>query len=407
MSEPESAPRQLDEGECRLDGAACNRAVAACIALGLLLLSGGWLAAGSSARFLQSYYVAYCFCLSLSLGALFFVLLHHLVGATWSVVVRRVAEACAVNIILLVVLLLPLLAGHVLPYQSLHEHAVGEAGHLPATRAAFLHRDFYLARCVLYFVAWTVMALVFWARSTVQDATGDAALTVRNRRWSGPGMVLFAFTVAFGGIDLLMALNPRWHSTMFGVYFFSGCALGFFALLPLAVLALQATGRLRSIVTAEHFHDMGKLLFAFVFFWAYIAFSQYMLIWYADMPEETHWFLKRASPEAGFWNAVSLALLFGHWLIPFVALLSRETKRRRALLAVWCAWLLALHYADLYWLTMPEWHAGGPLGWLSDAACLLGLSAWYAGGALLLLRRSALVPLKDPDLQESLALENY
>jgi hypothetical protein len=220
-------------------------------------------------------------------------------------------------------------------------------------------------------------------------------------------MVVYGFSVAFGSVDFLMALNPPWQSTIFGVYFFAGCAVGFYALLPLAVLALQGAGRLRRAVTPEHYQDMGKLLFAFVFFWSYIAYSQYMLIWYADMPEETNWYLTRASPEAGQWNTASLVLLFGHWMIPFTALLSREIKRRKMILAFWCAWLLVAHYVDLYWLAVPGWHALAVPASFTDAACLLGMGCIYLAGALALGGRHALLPVKDPRLAESLAFENY
>jgi len=292
--------------------------------------------------------------------------------------------------------------------QSMGIHGQEAHATLPAATAFFLKREFFLARFALYFVIWVGLALAFWRRSVAQDESGDAALTRRNERWSGLAMVVYGFSVAFGSVDLLMALNPPWQSTIFGVYFFSGCAVGFYALLPLAVLALQAAGRLRRAVTPEHFHDIGKLLFAFVFFWSYIAFSQYMLIWYADLPEETNWFLKRASPEAVPWGFASLVLLFGHWMVPFAALLSREIKRRKALLAFWCVWLLLAHYLDLYWLAAPEWwHARAvPLN-VSDGGCLVGLGFIYVAGALLLSGNHALLPVKDPRLAESLAFENY
>jgi hypothetical protein len=375
-----------------------------CFGFGALLTVIGRAAApGDAERFFQSYYVAFCFYLSLSLGALFFVLLHHLANAKWSVVVRRVAETLAANLALMALLLIPVIVSAGGLPASVH---AAHAGELASGKAAFLSRNFMLIRLAIYFTIWIGLALTFWSRSVKQDENASAALSARSHWWSGVGMVLFGFSIAFGGVDLLMALDPHWHSTIFGVYFFSGSTLGFLALLPLAVMALQVAGRLRHCVTPEHFHDMGKLLFAFVFFWTYIAFSQYMLIWYGNLPEETAWYALRASPTAGTWNVVSLALLFGHWMIPFVALLSREMKRRRVTLAFWCVWLLIAHYFDLYWIVWPQWSAESvPFGF-SDIACVLGMGGIYLGGALALSARRAVLPINDPHLGESLAFEN-
>ncbi|MGD0089541.1 MAG: quinol:cytochrome C oxidoreductase [Planctomycetota bacterium] len=402
-----------DDAECRLPPAARYGLALGGLILGAGLVGGSWLAAsgstGGAARFWQSYYVAFCFWLTLSLGALFFVLLHHLVRATWSVVVLRVAEIFAANLLLIAVLFVPLAvaAGTDTNFRPFGNWLSVPAGSLPAATVAFLSRDFLLARCALYFVIWAGLALSFWRRSVAQDESGDARLTLRSRYWSGLAMLLYAFSVAFGGLDFLMSLNAPWQSSIYGVYFFSGCAVGFYALLPLAVLALQSQGRLKRAVTAEHYHDMGKMLFAFVFFWSYIAYSQYMLIWYADLPEETVWLMKRAGPEAGAWNYASLVLLFGHWLIPFAALLSRDIKRRKLALGFWCVWLLALHYVDLYWLVFPEWQSQALAPRLSDAGCLVGLGGIYLAGALAFSGGRALLPVKDPQLAESLTLENY
>jgi hypothetical protein len=402
MSERPPEEWRPEESECRLTAQPAGRIAAACLGAGVLLLGAAWFTSASPAAFWQSYYVAFCFFLSLSLGALFFVLLHHLVDASWSVVVRRVAETFATVLPLLLVLFLPFAVSGgraLLALQAPHEPSPAEAA-LLAPGAASLRALFYL-------VLWSLLALTFWRRSVAQDTSGGPSFTLANRRWSAPAMLLFGFSVPIAGADLLMTLHPSWQSTVFGVVFFAGCAMSALALLPLAVLALQAAGPLRRAVTVEHYHDLGKLLFAFVFFWAYVSFSQYMLIWYADLPEETQWFQLRASPSAGTGNLLSLVILFGHWLLPFVALMSREMKRRKAALAFWCAWLLVAHYFGLRWLAAPEWGEPGLSFTFSQAACLLGMGALYLGAALWLARRHALLPLKDPYLVESLAFENY
>jgi hypothetical protein len=256
---------------------------------------------------------------------------------------------------------------------------------------------------VVYVAVWIVMARYMFALSTAQDSSRDPQLTRRMEKASAPGMMLFALSVNFAAFDLLMSLDPHWFSTIFGVYLFAGCVVGFFAVLPSLLLWLQGRGRLTSAVTVEHYHDVGKFLFAFVVFWAYIGFSQYMLIWYANLPEETGWFLRR---QSGGWVWVSLALLLGHFVLPFLALISRVPKRRPAVLAVAGIWLLLMHWLDLYWLVLPEFSAAGPRLGLLDLLCFVGLAGLWIGGLAFNLRKVNLAPTGDPRLTESLAFEN-
>ena len=169
-------------------------------------------------------------------------------------------------------------------------------------------------------------------------------------------LILYAITVTLASFDLLMSLDPHWYSTIYGVYYFSGCAVGIFATLIILSVLLQRWGLLRETITAEHYHDLGKFLFGFVFFWGYIAFSQYMLIWYANIPEETIWYGRRGTSTVDYmitltwpWGAISVALLFGHLLIPFAGLLSRHAKRRKPVLVFWAVWLLVFHWIDVSW----------------------------------------------------------
>ena len=200
-----------------------------------------------------------------------------------------------------------------------------------------------------------------------------------------------------------MSLQPEWYSTIFGVYIFTGAFVGFFALAILALRLLQASGRLRLAVSLEHYHDLGKLMFGFVVFWAYIGFSQYMLIWYADVPEETIFFLVR---QENGWQWVSMALLFGHFVVPFLALISRHPKRRPTVLAVIAAWVLVVHWLDIYWLVMPVLSPQAVSLSLLDLALLPGMGGLLLASVAFALRRHALLPIKDPRLAESLAFEN-
>jgi len=356
-------------------------------------------------RFFHSYLVAFAFYLTIALGALWFVILQHLVRATWSTVVRRVAEILAGTLpamgVLFLVVLVPLLAGN----DSLYFWTTAEAhdDHLVHAKLGYLNPAFFAIRAVVYFGAWIFLSRHFLRKSLEQDMSGDAAISDHLRRAAGPSMVAFGFTTCFAGFDLLMSLHPAWYSTMFGVYFFAGCALGVFAVLALASMALQRSGRLVHSITVEHYHDMGKLLFAFVFFWGYIAFSQFMLIWYADIPEETEWYrLRMFTP----WAKVSILLIFGHFFFPFIMLLTRETKRRLPVLAFFCLWMLAMHYLDLFWIVMPEMTEKAGLA-LMDVTLFLGVGGIFVAAAARVAKDAHLIPIKEPTLSASLGFQNY
>ncbi|MCP4898024.1 MAG: quinol:cytochrome C oxidoreductase [bacterium] len=353
-------------------------------------------------RLLETYLVSFSFFLSLSLGALFFVLLQHVTRAGWSVVVRRIAEGLAANIWLMALLVIPVILGVHHLYHWSHEEVVA-ADAILSGKSSFLNLPFFVVRLVIYFSVWSVLARYFFRGSTQQDSHGEVAATITMERRSAPGMILFALSLNFAAFDLLMSLDPHWFSTIFGVYFFASSVVCFFAFMPIVLVLLQRTGRLQRAVTTEHYHDIGKMLFAFVVFWAYIAFSQYMLIWYGNIPEETGWFLKR---QTNGWVAMSLVLLFGHFIIPFLALISRHVKRRPVLLALGGVWMLVMHWLDLYWLVMPEFSESGPVFGALDLLVFCGLGGVYVCGATWLLKKHSLVPERDPRLAESLAFEN-
>ncbi len=362
-------------------------------------------------RFFFSYLTALCYGVSLGLGALFFVILQHLTRASWSVVIRRVAELLAALLPLLGLLALPIIIAmlggdnglYFWGNPALADGSSPQFDELVAHKAGYLNVGFFSIRMVAYFVIWGLLSWHFLGRSTRQDGSGDARLTLGMWRLSAPAMLLFALTLTGFTIDAVMSLDAHWFSTIIGAYFFAGCALCFLAVTTLSIMLLQLSGRMRRTVTVEHYHDLGKLLFAFTLFWGYIAFSQFMLYWYANIPEETGWYLRRFSGEWLWW---SVALLFVQLLIPLAGLLSRYVKRRKRFLAFWCVWLLIAHYMDLYWLIMPEYGGEGiPFGAL-DVLCLVGVLALMLAAWALLARRRPLVPLGDPALADSLRFEN-
>ena len=357
---------------------------------------------GGMHRLAETYLVSFAYFLSLALGSLFFVLLQHLTRAGWSVVIRRLAEAMSGNVLLMAVLVIPVLLNMEHLYHWAHH---GAADHDPilAGKSGFLNPQFFVIRLVVYFAIWSLLAWYFYSNSKRQDANGDSKYTRRMEALSAPGMVLFALSLNFAAFDLLMSVNPHWFSTIFGVYFFAGSVVVVLATLVVLAAYLQRQGRLQGVVTTEHYHDLGKLLFGFVVFWAYIAFSQYMLYWYGNIPEETVWYLTR---QTGNWTEISLALLFGHFVIPFLALVSRFPKRRPRLLVLAALWMLAMHWLDLYYLVGPEFRPEGPSVGLIDILCFLGMGGLFFFVLTMRLRKTALVPIGDPRLAESLDFEN-
>ncbi len=435
----------LSEANVRLDASADRVALAAFgvggigLALSFVLL----MAAGTDEareHFWRAWLVNFLFVLSIALGGLFFTFVQHLTRAGWSVAVRRPAEALAANLRWLWLLFLPILGLLALDKVSGSHHfgllfhwadlehlasinsAMVEEAALIEGKTGFLNPTFFVIRAVVYFVVWAFLGWWFWSMSVRQDSTGDRAITERMQTFSAPAALLFGVTITFAAVDWIMSLNPAWFSTIFGVYFFAAVCTGGFGAMIVTLMALQRNGRLVGIVSSEHYQDLGKLLFAFgVVFWAYIAFSQYMLIWYANLPETTTWFAAR---QIGDWRWFSVALLFLHFIFPFLLLISKHPKRIRATLLVMACWMLVIHWLDLYWLVVPkipvdiyymtsyemllETNAGTStlLASLVNWTLLVGMGGLMVGATLRSLRQRALVPLRDPRLHESLAFEN-
>ena len=358
--------------------------------------------AGNPKQFFFSWLVSFLFFLSLGLGALFFVLIQYASQGGWGIVVRRIGETVFATIPVMAVLFVPLLFG----LQHLFEWSVpGAADHdaLLRWKEPYLNVPFFLFRAVLFFGSWSFMAFFYYRLSRGQDATGDPAVTARMRRFAGPAIIVLALTQTFASVDWIMSLTPHWYSTIFGVYFFAGSFVGFIALLSLLAVAMPRAGLLDSVITTEHLHDLGKFLFAFTSFWAYIAFSQFLLMWYANLPEETIWYKARLE---GSWKAASVLLMVGHFGIPFLYLMGRDVKRRGWTLAIGGVWLLAMHFVDLYWQVMPVLHPEGVRPHILDVAAFLAIGGCFVAAAGWLMRRQALVPLGDPRLAESMAFEN-
>jgi len=355
-----------------------------------------------SAQFYFSYLVAYVFWVSVGLGALFFVMLQHLTGAVWSIVLRRLTESIMIALPFMFILFLPLAFGmHDLYHWSRSEVVQQDA--LISQKTGYLNIPFFLVRTAIYFASWFLIARKLFKTSIEQDQKPDGSQIAAMRKVSGPGMVVFALTTSFAAFDWLMSLDAHWFSTIFGLYFFAGGFLAALAGVTLIGILLAKRNILKDIITTEHYHDLGKLLFGFTIFWGYMAFSQYFLIWYANIPEETIWYAHRWE---GSWKIFSLTLVFGHFLIPFLLLMARASKRNLTLLGLLTAWILIMHWIDLYWITMPVHHHHGiHLSWL-DFTLLIGMGAVFLGIFWRYFSSNPLVPVGERDLDHSIQFSN-
>jgi hypothetical protein len=406
LVDPAQSTRDAAERAYRFVGD--RRAWVVPLALGIALLTisalGLW---QSPDDFFFAYLTGWSFLLTTSLGGLFFLVFNHLTRAHWSVVINRINEGLVWAFPLLFLLGLPLLFGmHDLyhwTHAELYDPNSPKYDEVLAGKRAYLNVEFWSVRMVVYFAVWTLISYRLYTFSLRQDVAPDPSLQQKMRNTSAWGLPLLAVTTAFASYDVLMSTDPHWFSTIFGIYFFAGGILSAVATITLLTLVLQNNGGLlRGIVTPEHYHDLGKYLFGFVVFWAYIAFSQYVLYWYGGIPEETVWFQHRLRGGWG-WHSASLVLF--HFLVPFLLLLPQATKRAAPVLGVLAVWLIGMHWFDLHWVVLPVLRDSAGFHWL-DFTCWLGLTGIFAGALVYRLGRHPLVPQNHPSLSESLHFEN-
>jgi hypothetical protein len=422
----------------------------ALLAIALVLLASHTIDAW---RFWRGYIAAFEFVLAISLGGLIFTMIQHATRAGWSVLVRRMMEVLASNLLWIWILFIPIAVA--MTQTNVYEWAVEDivaSDPILQGKEAFLNKGFWLLRAAIYFGLWAFLARYFLVNSVAQDENGDVEHTHRMQRLAPLGILVFAVTCSLAGIDWVMSLEPHWFSTMFGVYIFACAACACFATIILMIFLLQRAGYLKTSVTLEHYQDLGKFLFAFgVVFWAYIAFSQFMLIWYANIPEETTFFVIRS---VGGWWSISLLLLIGHFIVPFLAILSKHVKRAKPVIAAAAVWMLFMVIVDFYWLCVPKvptelLHEMNPFAGtthatfvhefetrpvsaeelhhlgihdterqatyqetfgfnpkITDVLLIVGMIGIFIGGTVHRLSRHSLVPRQDPRISESLAFEN-
>ena len=353
------------------------------------------------AQFAFSWLFAFAVFFTLCAGCFFWTIVHHATDAEWSVVVRRQLENIASLMALLALFFIPilLLRHHLYGWMSI---PVGQDPVLDAKRA-YLNWEFFLVRAVITFVFFITASYLLRRFSIRQDQDGDPRFTLKMRKLAFISLPLFALCLTFGACDWLMSLNYKWFSTMWAVYIFAGAAGSSMSLLVLVITALRRAGYLQEVVTIEHYHVMGKWMLAFTVFWAYIGFSQYMLIWYANIPEETQYFLARTTES--WWN-LSVILVFGRFFGPFGILLLRSIKKRPHQLCWMAGWIVLMQIIDMYCIVLPALHGTGVHVSIWDFVSLIAIGSTLAFFYLRVVRRPCLFPVRDPRLLESLKMVN-
>lgn len=366
------------------------------LGIGLVLVIAAFFIDNTRAAF--NNLIILMFLISVGLGSLFIVALEYLAGAVWSTPFRRIMEFFGALLFILPVVALPV-------YFNLHDlfhwtHAEAVQGdHMLEGKSPYLNETFFAIRVLAFFAIWILFYVVITKNSKKQDESKDQNLTTKNIRLSAVFMPIFGLTITFSSIDWLMSLEPHWFSTIFGVYYFSGTVLAALAAGTFIIIKLNEKGYFQNWLIKDHYYSLGALLFAFINFWAYIAFSQYLLIWYANLPEETFWFLHRWE---GSWMFVSIGLIFVHFVVPYFGLLSQPSKMDPKRLKIMSLWILFAHLYDMYWLVMPTYSPDGMVfGWMEIAFPLL------AAGLMILVftmkaKNQNIVPIGDPKLKRGL-----
>jgi hypothetical protein len=368
--------------------------------VGVVLAVAGFFLAGEHGldRFFQAYLVAYTFWMGVVLGSLALLMVQHLSGGIWGVVLRRPFEAAVRTIPFMAVLFVPIVFGMHSLYEWSHE-GITATDPIIAEKALYLNTTFFLVRQGVYFVVWGTLGFLLTRWSAEHDRTGDPRLLKKMEKLSGAGIVVYFLTVTFAMVDWTMSVNPHWFSTIWGMLYIGGQGLSAFAFGICVLVMLAHTAPLDRVLTSHHFHDLGKLLFAFLMLWAYLSFSQFLIIWSANIPEEIPHYLNRWQNT---WKFLSIFIVVGHFMVPYALLLSRDLKRNYGKLRIIATWLLCARVAEYYWHIMPELHRDGFTMTLLDVALPLAIGGIFISLFVSQLGGRSLLPVNDPQLEKAL-----
>ena len=372
-----------------------TRAAAVGIAGAVLCAVGFFL---SPFQFYRSYLWSYLFVVALAAGSMAWLMLQYLTGGAWGVVIRRPCEAATRTLPLVALMFLPIVIGIPNLYPWSHADRVA-ADAILRHKHPYLNTPFFLGRAVLYFAGWMLLSWLLNRWSAAEDREGAEGMHRKMAAISGPGLVFWGFSVTFMAIDWVLSLDPHWFSTIFGLLFVAGQGLSSMAFLIALMVLLSFRRPMSDILTPRHLHDLGKFLLALVMIWAYFSFSQFLIIWAGNLPEEIPWYLERLH---GGWQYVALLLVVGHFALPFALLLSLDLKRNFKLLAGIAVFILVMRFVDLYWLVAPDFLKGSlGVSWM-DFAAPVGLWGIWLAYFLTQLEKRPLMPLRDPHLEEAL-----
>jgi hypothetical protein len=353
-------------------------------------------------RFFRSYTVAFAFTSAIGLGAFFFVMAMYLAGNAAGVTVRRIMENVMITLPVGAILFIPLIFGLKYVYPWMHADVVSANVNLRA-KSAYLTENFFVLRTYVFFFLWSIWIFSIYRQSTKQDTERSVRQMYVIARFCAPGLFLVVLVGTLAAYDWLMSVQPTWYSTIFGLYYLAGGALAFMSVVTLVCLGFRRAGILTNSINIEHYHDLGKWLFCLTAFYTYIAFSQYLLIWYANLPEETIFYRVRSH---GMWLPISLALPFVRFIIPFFVLLCRPAKRNLTIIGLVAGWSLIMEFIDIYWVVMPVHYPEGPqIHWMDFATLgatvsICGLQFWNR------FRKHKMVPVGDLRFEQSLNFEN-
>jgi hypothetical protein len=370
------------------------------VVVGVIFLGGAVVGAGADREpFFKGYLLGFVFWSGLSLGCLALQMVHHLSGGAWGVVTRRILEAATRTLPFVAVLFVPLLFGLEDLYLWARPEAV-DADPILQHKASYLNVGFFVARAAVYFVVWSGIAWLL-SRWSLQQEQGDpgGVLSLRMQRLSGGGLVVYALTVFFMSVDWIMSLDPHWFSTIYGMLFMVNEGLSALAFTIAVLVLLTRAEPMRRVISPAHLHDLGMLMLAFVMLWAYLTFSQFLIVWSANLPEEIPWYLTRME---GAWRTVGIVLIVFHFFVPFLLLLNRDLKRHSTALVVVALWILVMRFVDLFWLIGPL-HGKGPmrLHW-ADIVGPIGIGGLWLAVFFWQLRSRPLLPLGEPYLPNAL-----
>ena len=386
--------------DSRLAGETARLSRAAFI-VGLVAL-GGAVAYGTAHpdEFFHSYLLAFMFWNGLTVGSLAVLMLQYLTGGAWGISIRRELEAATRTLPLTAVAFLPIAFGMHSLYEWTHADVVAHDEVL-LQKAGYLNAPFFLFRAALAFAIWIAIAWALNRWSREQDSSADhRAVDRKLQLLSGGGLVAYALTTTWTAVDWVMSLEPHWFSTMYGVIYMAGQGLGALALATLAVVRLSKTRPVSEFLGGRHMHDLGKMMFAFTMFWAYVTFSQYLIVWSGNLPEEISWYLARFR---GGWGWVGLAVLVLQFVLPFLLLLSRRANRDPRTLTLAAALVVLMRFVDLSWMILPAFSQGHFRIHPTDLTVPLALGGIWAGLYLRNLAGRPLLPVHDPGFEEALA----